>query len=449
MSFELQPTYDNLKDNLIKDTIRRNSEMFQFIKILNIIDSGYSIAIDGKWGSGKTFFVKQVKMIIDAFNISRHIDDCEIIRDLWNKNNKNISLKQQVCVYYDAWENDNDEDPIFSLIYSILSEVEINYSFNNEKSYIDIAASILEFFTGKNFTQIIKNLKNDSFLKELKENKNIKNKIEEFLNSIIEKKGERLVVFIDELDRCKPSYAVKLLERIKHYFFKPKITFVFSINTMELQNTIKRYYGEGFNSWGYLDRFFDLRISLPPVDTRHYYRKIKFDCSLWTFDIVCNAVIKTFHFELREIAKYLKLTKIAAYNVTHNNNSFLKGKGIYFCLLYFVPVMLGLKIYNSNLYDDFIEGRDCSSVLNVLNNLDTYFFDELLEDNETYNTEDTDKIIVTISDKLKAVYDILFVKNFGRCIHEIKIGKYTFEEDNRLELQKAVSLLSEYSSYEM
>ena len=49
------------------------------------------------------------------------------------------------------------------------------------------------------------------------------------------KKGNRLIIMVDELDRCKPSYAVKLLERIKHYFTNDRITFVFSVNTYELE----------------------------------------------------------------------------------------------------------------------------------------------------------------------------------------------------------------------
>ena len=66
---------------------------------------------------------------------------------------------------------------------------------------------------------------------------------------------------IDKSDRCKPTFAVHLLEQIKHYIFDDRITFVFSINLEQLQHTIKQYYGADFDSCRYLDRFFDLRIS--------------------------------------------------------------------------------------------------------------------------------------------------------------------------------------------
>lgn len=55
-----------------------------------------------------------------------------------------------------------------------------------------------------------------------------------------------------------PSFAVKLLARIKHYFFHDRITFVFAVNINELQYTIKKHYGTDFDACRYLGRFFDL-----------------------------------------------------------------------------------------------------------------------------------------------------------------------------------------------
>jgi predicted KAP-like P-loop ATPase len=67
-----------------------------------------------------------------------------------------------------------------------------------------------------------------------------------------------LIIFVDELDRCKPSFAVKLLEQIKHYFLLQNVTFVFSTNILELSKTISKFYGNDFQGDKYLNRFFDL-----------------------------------------------------------------------------------------------------------------------------------------------------------------------------------------------
>lgn len=84
-------------------------------------------------------------------------------------------------------------------------------------------------------------------------------------------RGNRLIVFIDELDRCKPSFAVQLLEQLKRYIFDERITFVFSDNLEQLQYTIKHYYGESVDSCRYLDRFFDLRILLPSANIEEFF----------------------------------------------------------------------------------------------------------------------------------------------------------------------------------
>ena len=131
-------------------------------------------------------------------------------------------------------------------------------------------------------------------------------------------RGNRLVVFIDELDRCKPSYAVQLLERIKHYLCDDGITFVFSVNLEELQHTIKHYYGEVFDACRYLDRFFDMRISLPPAEKNAFYREIGLESS-YILEKVCRKLIEVYNMELREATRFYRQVKTAAYEPTHES----------------------------------------------------------------------------------------------------------------------------------
>ena len=78
--------------------------------------------------------------------------------------------------------------------------------------------------------------------------------------------GRPLVVMIDELDRCRPSYAVELLETAKHLFAVDHIVFVLAVNRSELAHAIKALYGRGFDAEGYLRRFFDVDFVLPAPD---------------------------------------------------------------------------------------------------------------------------------------------------------------------------------------
>lgn len=86
--------------------------------------------------------------------------------------------------------------------------------------------------------------------------------------------GHPLVIFVDELDRCRPSYAVELLEVAKHLFSVDNIIFVVSIDRMELAHSIRAIYGSGFDASGYLRRFFDVDYALPVPDRTGFVQSL-------------------------------------------------------------------------------------------------------------------------------------------------------------------------------
>lgn len=69
-----------------------------------------------------------------------------------------------------------------------------------------------------------------------------------------------IFIVVDELDRCRPSYAISLLEDIKHLFDVPGVVFIIALHSGQLQASVKAIYGEHFDGADYLRRFF----------TRHY-----------------------------------------------------------------------------------------------------------------------------------------------------------------------------------
>ena len=450
-NYDLKSTFENLLNTYCENTIDRNIDVLRFVDILNSIEGCCSIAVDGNWGSGKTFFVKQVKMVMDAHNpfikteSSDHREQIQQISTHYNRN-KELELQPHVCVYYDAWENDNDEDPIVSLVYAILQSVETDFSFTN-RDWAKAGANIIDGFIGHNWAQIVESLRGTTPFDALKEQRDMRSKISDFLASLLPEKGDRLIVFVDELDRCKPSYAVRLLERIKHYFDHDNITFVFSVNTHELQHTIKKHYGDGFDSSRYLDRFFDLRVTLSPPNLKKYYQSIEFNDEMYVFDTVCSTIINAYHFELREIAKFLRLAKTAAHDPTHSNKEFLfpDGKAKLFMLMYVVPITLALKIRDLRRYSDFIQGKDHTPLLEILNALPFFHFNELLSTNETYEQGSANKQIVKREDKIKSIYDALFITSYDTPPYQTRIGEYEFNKQTRECLLKVVGLLSEYT----
>ena len=74
-NYELLPTEENLIKCLYDDTINRNKDIVYFYSILQAQEGASTIAIDGRWGSGKTFFVRQTQMVINALNPSSDMDE--------------------------------------------------------------------------------------------------------------------------------------------------------------------------------------------------------------------------------------------------------------------------------------------------------------------------------------------------------------------------------------
>lgn len=92
---------------------------------------------------------------------------------------------------------------------------------------------------------------------------------------VLAKSGKRqapLFIFVDELDRCRPSFAVSLLESIKHIFGVPGVCIVISTNLEQLAHTVRSVYGEGFDSHIYLKRFFDAQYCLPAAKGQDYLK---------------------------------------------------------------------------------------------------------------------------------------------------------------------------------
>ena len=114
--YELLINDDNLFSTINDDWLGRNSKIINLMKLLNNVNENFIISIDGEWGTGKTFFIKQ---LIYICNNHSKIDNIKFHKDYAKV--KEFSQKHLI-VYYNAWENDNHDNPLESLIYNILNE---------------------------------------------------------------------------------------------------------------------------------------------------------------------------------------------------------------------------------------------------------------------------------------------------------------------------------------
>ena len=270
---------------------------------------------------------------------------------------------------------------------------------------------------------------------------------------LLESKIEKLVVFIDELDRCKPSFTVRLLEQIKHYMHDERITYVLSINTEELQHTIKNYYGDSFDACRYLDRFFYLRINLPPVDKKKFYMNIELN-GRYYLEIISRRIIDVYNMQLREITRFYRQVRTAAYVPTHDDEKwnciFPDGEARQFMLSCIVPIIIGLKMVDISMYEQFISGKSGKPMVDILNTKEfsTGLLCRFLKEDESFSQIEKKKLI-TPEEKILEIYNAIFVNKYSGNDYQKTIGKCEFDADSRKFVLVAASMLSQYANYEI
>jgi hypothetical protein len=183
------------------------------------------------------------------------------------------------------------------------------------------------------------------------------------LSALITKQADRLVLFIDELDRCKPSFALKFLERVKFLFDAEEVILVFATNTTELAKTVEGYYGPGFDGQSYLSRFYDDRIFLSPVETKKYLRLLGYENSLNEFDMIEESLSKSMGFTMRELNRYHQAIKTVRHIVLeeiplNDCRDKLGGTVLAIATNIFLPVLIAIRIKDNGEFEAVFSGSD-------------------------------------------------------------------------------------------
>ena len=387
--YDIDPSVPNIIDSIKHNDTGRNNSLYYFLKLLNTQKGSWSVAIDGKWGAGKSFFLRQCKWLADlpkdTSNISK--DSLLALKSFLNETSSYDDIKKVPIktVYYDAWVNDSSKDPLTSLLRSLITAN--NWTAASKEALIkavDITSHLITSFT---------NVNTDSLLQLIKDNQksnqeSLSQQLKEQLTNLTPNNG-RLIIFIDELDRCKPTFAVNLLEKIKHFFQAPNVTFVFAVDLSQLQNTIKRYYGTNFDGLQYLDRFFDIVIPLPKADIERYFDNtegiLQVDNLFEGFEEkknnwyhrFCKELILHFGFSIRQINHFYLRANSSAYNYldqrVHSRGIDLREEnGQFIIYAFLLPLMVALSMADIDEYRKFINGAANENTLKVLEESDSF-----------------------------------------------------------------------------
>ena len=246
--FEEQEKLKGLKPLEVIEELENNSDYIQ------------RIFIDAPWGMGKTYFVKSLEELISYKNLAR----------------RNSKAREIKFITINAWETDYFSDPMKSIIGEIVENISLsNNVIEKVDELIDTKPKkIMQFFANFGLDKIGVNEERKDELKDIffnstsvdisniKEYSQYKKTVKSFKEALSRSTSLK-VILIDELDRCKPNYAIELLETVKHFFGVKNLIFIFLVNKKQLKESIGK---TDDNCTEYFEKFFDIQFKLPELE---------------------------------------------------------------------------------------------------------------------------------------------------------------------------------------
>lgn len=249
-------------------TIILNSDQYK----RDLLTNAYTIAVDSPWGTGKSYFFNMFMNYCRGYEGQNYSRDGE--------------LNSMKIVYYNAWENDFWDNPFEPIMNIILEEglFDEQMIIENDEAAVNSFVSVVKKvgygfaktqvkkYCGEEVADIVQggaaSLKKHLFVennlfKEFRDFRDSITNLKQMLSKYISYSDKKLVVIVDELDRCKPLFAIQTLEIVKHLFDVEDMVFVFAVDISQLSCSIKTVYGQDMDSTGYLCRFFDYISKIP------------------------------------------------------------------------------------------------------------------------------------------------------------------------------------------
>ena len=250
------------------DLLERTTFIKNLKDVLTGGDKGIILGLNGAWGTGKT----------TAVNFLR--------QDLINEGH--------VVIVLNAWADDFVSDPLVAIIASLIEDSNFKTLITDTelvsrlidigKNVIGLAATLgisrlsMGTISGGEISSVL-DIKTDyseiltQYTEEKKSLAELRKILVQVSTILRDNDNKKLIIIVDELDRCKPTYAVALFERIKHILEIDNLRVLLSFDQQQLEATIQKHYGSKIDSNRYLEKMFDLIVNLPDVDLRKLLEK--------------------------------------------------------------------------------------------------------------------------------------------------------------------------------
>lgn len=247
------------------DILSRQPLVERLISLINVLSSQKSscmFALNGKWGCGKTF----------------------LLENMLEKQLRDIQAGEKYIVFhYNCWEYDYYEEPIVAIVSALYS------SLNEQTQLLPKSAKVALKKVLRTASGVLKNIMTDLAKNKIgvdivgiaeeanSETNNMQREAESYDQYLVFKealenarknlntlaKQYSLVIVVDELDRCIPGYAIKVLERLHHLFSNAQnTTVILAVDKVQLEETVKKTFGRETDVDTYLKKFISFQIEL-------------------------------------------------------------------------------------------------------------------------------------------------------------------------------------------
>ena len=346
------------------DVLERKEIADRLMSIVRGQEAPLVISIDGRWGMGKTFLLER-----------------------WAHDLRNQGFE---AIYYNAWEDDFAEDPLLAIIAQLSEHLSESWGERVGK-LVEVAGPLLYY--GASVAALVgagiplppvpmggddsATEKLDAYQQKRAAKDDLRESLGRLASEVREETGQPLVFIIDELDRCRPTFAIELLERVKHIFDAENIVFVFGINRGELVKSLESVCGK-IDAGTYLRRFFDMEFVLPAPDPAQFCRHLLTSYGLDAFFYnLSNSQTDDFHLsEYRDIGEMLPFIlgtmglslRDMDYCVRLLSLATRDMRPGQFRYAELFTVLIAVKITNQDLYRRFVDGTARGAdVINYMN----------------------------------------------------------------------------------
>lgn len=255
------------------DALERRPTVEFLIRLITRAGGPFVLALDSPWGTGKTTLVRMLE----------------------------AELKHQAfsCIYLNAWQVDYVTDPLVALVSSIdriefgSEDAAFKEHMKNVRRVTSLVAKRSPATAVKTLTAgaLVQNEEIEAAASELAGNPG-DDIVEAFQKEgvLLEQfrtelgkaiaqlpalgKKSTLIFFVDEIERCRPAFAIELLERIKHLFDVPNLLFVLSLDNKQLEASVSAVYGQGVNASEFLRPFIDLEYAIPVIKAKQFVESL-------------------------------------------------------------------------------------------------------------------------------------------------------------------------------